>query len=166
MNTRAFLGSLIGIFVVVNLILAGGIWYTTQPNATPFQWPAILTTSTNTCASQLTGYLQHSNYRMREYFTLYDQINKSENSVLADQLMALTTDIIDLPTQCPDEINNILYANYTSVYMTTPIHLHVIITRSTAENIENPRTRQALALFFKEVDQAEMTAYRLLQFID
>lgn len=166
MNSRTFLGLAIGVFFTVNLILAGGIWYATQPGATLPQWSRFLTTSPTSCATQLTGYLQHSNFRMREYFTLYDQINKSENTVLADQLMALTTDIIDLPTQCPDEINNILYANYTSVYMTTPIHLHIIITRSTADNIENPRTRQALALFFKEVDQAEMTAYRLMQFID
>ena len=166
MNSRTFLGLAIGVFFTVNLILAGGIWYATRPGATLPQWSTFLTTSPTSCATQLTGYLKHSNFRMREYFTLYDQINKSENTVLADQLMALTTDIIDLPTQCPDEINNILYANYTSVYMTTPIHLHIIITRSTADNIENPRTRQALALFFKEVDQAEMTAYRLMQFID
>jgi len=152
-NLSRLLRISIGVLFVFNLCAGIVAWYV---------WSSPDHSSTaSSCTQQIASYLQHSNRRMYDYFTLYDQINHTATPTLADSLMALTKDIAPLPTNCPSDINNVLYANYTSVYMTTPIHLHIIITRSTAEGIENARTRQALILFYREVDVAERTAYQL-----
>lgn len=158
----------IGIVVLVflNLTLATGIWYTltykrTQPGtiATPPQTTAL---STN-CRVALDLYIDQSNQRVYDYFDIYNSINKIATETLVARIDTLSKHADPLPEGCPDSMQAALHANYVSVYMSAPIHLHMIVTKTNTDGSLTGVARQALRLFEREIDVAERTNYELLR---
>lgn len=160
--------------VVALLLINGGLLFSvfrftqTQPSTTTISPPATTTAVVQTvaittqCRDAIAVYKQLSDQRIYTYYEYYDAIADTKStSQLAADLKALSKDIPSLPTQCPANIAALLNANYLSVYASAPIHLYIIISRSRDGVIENASTKTAMQHFQREIDVAEMTAWRI-----
>lgn len=177
LSLRILIVGIIGL-LVINGALAWSIWrIQTQPDTTEAQ-PAItvitaITTSTNpttiateistACRIALDSYMDLSNQRVYDYFTIYNSINKIDTATLVARIDTLSKQVDPLPEGCPDTMQAAIHANYVSVYMTAPIHLHMIVTRTNADGSMTGVAKQALRMFEREIDIAERTNYELLR---
>lgn len=174
LSLRILIVGIIGL-LVINGALAWSIWrIQMQPDTTQVQ-PAItvITTSTNpttitteistACRIALDTYIDLSNQRVYDYFTIYNSINKIDTATLVARIDTLSKQVDPLPEGCPDIMQAAIHANYVSVYMTAPIHLHMIVTRTNADGSMTGVAKQALRMFEREIDIAERTNYELLR---
>lgn len=174
LSLRILIVGIIGL-LVINGALAWSIWrIQMQPDTTQVQ-PTItvITTSTNpttitteistACRIALDSYIDLSNQRVYDYFTIYNSINKIDTATLVARIDTLSKQVDPLPEGCPDNMQAAIHANYVSVYMTAPIHLHMIVTRTNADGSMTGVAKQALRMFEREIDIAERTNYELLR---
>ncbi len=172
-SLRILVVGVIGL-IGLNAILAWNIWRIhTQPIPTMDVTPVAtaITVSTTTerstvstdCRIALDVYIDLSNQRVYEYFTIYNNINKIATETLVAQIDTLSKQVDPLPEGCPDDMQAAIHANYVSVYMSAPIHLHMIVTRTNADGSMTGVAMQALRMFEREIDIAERTNYELLR---
>lgn len=178
LSLRILIVGIIGL-VAINSALAWSIWrIQTQPDTTQTQPTAVLvspeataiTASANTttelstaCRIALDSYIDLSNQRVYDYFNIYNSINKIDTATLVARIDTLSKQVDPLPEGCPDNMQAAIHANYVSVYMTAPIHLHMIVTRTNADGSMTGAAKQALRMFEREIDIAERTNYELLR---
>lgn len=118
---------------------------------------------TTACRIALDTYIDLSNQRVYDYFDIYNNINIIATETLVARIDTLSKQADPLPTGCPDTMQAAIHANYVSVYMTAPIHLHMIVTRTNADGSMTGVAKQALRMFEREIDIAERTNYELLR---
>jgi len=174
LSSRILIVGIIGL-AVVNTALAWTLWRV-RSTATPIiATPAatVITIAATTlpdnaiittdCRIALDSYIDLSNQRVYDYFEIYNSINKIETATLVARIDTLSKQVDPLPQGCPDNLQDAIHANYVSVYMTAPIHLHMIVTRTNADGSMTGVAKQALRLFEREIDIAERTNYELLR---
>ena len=174
LSLRILIVGIIGL-LGINGALAWSIWrIQTQPVTTQIA-PAVTaitaSVSTNTtttelseaCRVALDSYIDMSNQRVYDYFNIYNSINKIDTATLVARIDTLSKQADPLPEGCPDNMQAAIHANYVSVYMTAPIHLHMIVTRTNADGSMTGAAKQALRMFEREIDIAERTNYELLR---
>lgn len=181
LSLRILIVSIIGL-LGINGALAWNIWrIQTQPEISDTQPTAILVapkttaitmsvsgaspaiTLTSSCRTALDNYIDLSNQRVYDYFDIYNNINKIATDTLVARIDTLSKQVDPLPEGCPDVMQAAIHANYVSVYMTAPIHLHMIVTRTNADGSMTGAAKQALRMFEREIDIAERTNYELLR---
>lgn len=167
-HTKRWLIIGIMVLLVVNIGLGIGVyvaWSTPHATSTTAPHVAVVPTSiTPQCRHEVDVYMQLSAERINTYFAYYDAIPTSNSTTqLAGELKLLSKTVPPLPTNCPADLAALLNANYLSVYASAPIHLYVIITKSTNGVIENANTRVAMRFFQRELDIAESTTWRIQQ---
>ena len=174
LSLRILVVGIIGL-LVLNAALAWSIWrIQTQPatilvdptaTAITVSVPAASTPVelTTACRTALDSYIDLSNQRVYAYFDIYNNINKIATETLVARIDTLSKQVDPLPEGCPDAMQAAIHANYVSVYMTAPIHLHMIVTRTNADGSMTGVAKQALRMFEREIDIAERTNYELLR---
>ncbi|MEY3989348.1 MAG: hypothetical protein RI985_429 [Chloroflexota bacterium] len=174
LSLRILIVGIVGL-VILNATLAWGIWrIQTQPEATQITPVAttiavatnpapVASTLTNDCRIALDSYIDLSNQRVYDYFDIYNSINKIATETLVARIDTLSKATDPLPEGCPDNLQAAIHANYVSVYMTAPIHLHMIVTRTNTDGSMTGVAKQALRMFEREIDIAERTNYELLR---
>lgn len=181
LSLRILIVGIIGL-LVINGALAWSIWrIQTEPDTTQTQPTAVLASPeataitvsvadssppielTTACRIALDSYIDLSNQRVYDYFTIYNSINKIDTATLVARIDTLSKQVDPLPEGCPDIMQAAIHANYVSVYMTAPIHLHMIVTRTNADGSMTGVAKQALRMFEREIDIAERTNYELLR---
>jgi hypothetical protein len=174
LTSRILIVGIVGL-IVLNTALAWTLWrvqsQTTTINATPDATAITIaatalpvnTTITTDCRIALDTYIDLSNQRVYDYFDIYNSINKIDTATLVARIDTLSKQVDPLPLGCPDNLQDAIHANYVSVYMTAPIHLHMIVTRTNADGSMTGVAKQALRMFEREIDIAERTNYELLR---
>lgn len=118
---------------------------------------------TTACRVALDTYIDLSNQRVYDYFEIYNSINKIQTATLVARIDTLSKQVDPLPQGCPENLQAAIHANYVSVYMSAPIHLHMVVTRTNADGSMTGVVKQALRMFEREIDIAERTNYELLR---
>ncbi len=174
LTLRILVIGIIGL-VILNAALAWGIWQiqsqTTSIPSTPAATAIVVVsaaaapplTITTTCRVALDTYMDRSNQRVYDYFDIYNSINLIATDELVARIDALSKQVDPLPDGCPEQLQAAIHANYVSVYMSAPIHLHMIVTRTNADGSMTGVAKQALRMFEREIDIAERTNYELLR---
>lgn len=174
LSSRILIVGIIGL-IVLNSALALMLWQIrnqsstislvldTPANTIPATAIPFNATITTDCRIALDSYIDLSNQRVYDYFDIYNSINKIETDTLVARIDALSKQVDPLPQGCPDNLQAAIHANYVSVYMTAPIHLHMIVTRINADGSMTGVAKQALRMFEREIDIAERTNYELLR---
>jgi hypothetical protein len=177
LSLRILVVGIVGL-ISLNLALAWTIWQIqSQPDTTqtnPVATTAIVVSVnpasasaeiTTDCRLALDTYIDLSNQRIYDYFDIYNSINKITTETLVARIDTLSKQVDALPEGCPDTLQAAIHANYVSVYMTAPIHLHMIVTRTNADGSMTGVAMQALRMFEREIDIAERTNYELLRLV-
>jgi hypothetical protein len=174
LTSRILIVGIVGL-LILNIALSWTIWRVrsqgtavgSTPSATALTVGATAlptnATITNDCRIALDTYIDLSNQRVYDYFDIYNSINKIETATLVARIDTLSKQADPLPQGCPDNFQDAIHANYVSVYMTAPIHLHMIVTRTNADGSMTGTAKQALRMFEREIDIAERTNYELLR---
>ncbi|MFN5059524.1 MAG: hypothetical protein ACK5GU_06360 [Chloroflexota bacterium] len=174
LSSRILIVGIIGL-IVVNTALAWTLWRvrsaSTTVSATPVATAITIAATTRSadanvttaCRIALDSYIDLSNQRVYDYFDIYNSINKIDTATLVARIDILSKQVDPLPEGCPDNFQAAIHANYVSVYMTAPIHLHMIVTRTNADGSMTGVAKQALRMFEREIDIAERTNYELLR---
>jgi hypothetical protein len=173
LSSRILIVGIVGL-LILNIALSWTIWsvrsqttVTSTPSATALTIAStslpINTNVSTGCRVALDNYIDLSNQRVYDYFDIYNSINKIETATLMARIDTLSKQVDPLPEGCPDNFQAAIHANYVSVYMTAPIHLHIIVTRTNADGSMTGTAKQALRMFEREIDIAERTNYELLR---
>jgi hypothetical protein len=172
--SRILIVGIVGL-LILNVTLSWTIWrvrsqvasVSSTPSATIFTIAAttlpINAAISTDCRIALDTYIDLSNQRVYDYFDIYNSINKIETATLVARIDTLSKQVDPLPQGCPDNFQDAIHANYVSVYMTAPIHLHMVVTRTNADGSMTGTAKQALRMFEREIDIAERTNYELLR---
>lgn len=174
LTLRILVIGIIGL-VILNAALAWGIWQVqsqtariaSTPDATAIVVVSAVGTAplaiSTTCRVALDTYMDRSNQRVYDYFDIYNSINMVATDELVARIDTLSKQVDPLPDGCPEQLQAAIHANYVSVYMSAPIHLHMIVTRTNADGSMTGVAKQALRMFEREIDIAERTNYELLR---